>query len=78
MIMPQKWRCDCCKKIFFEKSMIKIVDSKRRIWFRCENCIRKWGDKPRSPSYYAFIQFEGVMGLEDPKKVISYGPRKKA
>jgi hypothetical protein len=76
--MPRKWRCDSCKKVFSENDMIQIVDTKRRIWFRCKKCIKKWGDKPRSPDYYTYIQFEGVMGLEDPKKVISYGPRRKS
>ena len=55
--------------------MIKIIDSKRRIWFRCGNCRKKWRDKPRSPSCYMYIQFEGAIGLEDPNKVISFGPR---
>ena len=39
--------------------------------------MKKWGDKPRSNGYYTYIQFEGVMGLEDPDKVVSYGPSEK-
>ena len=77
LLMNQRYRCDCCKKIFFENEMIKIIDSKGRLWYRCSNCKNKWGKKPRSFGYYASIQFEGVMGLEDPRKVVSYGPKKK-
>lgn len=76
--MTQKWRCDTCKKAIDEDELKKIVDRKRRIWYRCENCIKEWGIKPRSDGYYAFIQFEGAMGFEDPDKVVPYGPRKKA
>jgi len=72
--MKQKYRCDSCKKPFFQNEMTKITDSKKRIWYRCNNCVKKWGKKPRSNGYYTYIQFEGVMGLEDPKKVITFGP----
>ena len=77
MIMNQKYRCDSCKKVFLENEMVEIVDFKGRPWYRCKNCMKKLGDKPRSNGYYASIQFEGVMGLEDPDKVVPYGPRKK-
>lgn len=75
--MNRKYRCDSCKKIFWENEMLGITDSKGRLWYRCNNCINKWGEKPRSNGYYVSIQFEGVMGLEDPEKVVPYGPRKK-
>lgn len=72
--MNQEWRCDCCKRVFFEKNMTRIIDSKGRIWFRCRRCAKEWGDKPRSNGYYTYIQFEGVTGLEDPRKIVIYGP----
>ena len=72
--MNKQYRCDSCKKIFWENEMLKIVDSKDRLWYRCNSCISRWGEKPRSNGYYASIQFEGAMGLEDPTKVIPYGP----
>ena len=75
--MTRKYRCDSCKKVFLKNEMIKVVDSKKRTWYRCKNCMKKWGDKPRSNGYYTYIQFEGVMGLEDPDKVVSYGPSEK-
>lgn len=74
--MTRKYRCDSCKKVFLKNKMIEIVDSKRQLWHRCKNCIKKWGEKPRRNGYYTYIQFEGTMGLEDPKKVVPYGPRK--
>ena len=77
MIMTQKYRCDSCKKVFLIDELTEIIDSKGRSWCRCKNCIEKWGKKPRSNGYYTYIQFESTMGLEDPKKVIRYGPCKK-
>lgn len=76
--MAQKYRCDSCKKVLLKNEMIEIVDSKRRLWYRCKNCIKKFGKKPGDyGGYYTYLQFEGATGLEYPKKVISYGPRKK-
>lgn len=40
-------------------------------------CQKKYGKQPRPIGYYEYLQFEGVMGLEDPKKVVPYGPCKK-
>ena len=75
--MVKKYRCDSCKKVYSENELTDIIDTKGRLWFRCKDCIKIWGTKPRPIGYYAYIQFEGAMGLENPKKVIPYFPRKK-
>jgi hypothetical protein len=72
--MTQKYRCDSCKKIFSKNDLTKIIDEKGRSWCRCRDCVRKHGKKPFSLGYYAYLQFDGVMGMEDPKKIVGYGP----
>ena len=74
IIMVKKYRCDSCKKIYLENELTKIMDEKGRAWCRCNKCTKKCGTKSRGIGYYAYIQYEGAMGLEDPKKVVGYGP----
>ena len=70
--MVRKYRCDSCKEIYLESELIKIIVHEGRPWHRCKKCIKKWGHKPRPNGYYTYITFEGVMGFEDPNKVVPY------
>ncbi len=73
-MMTRKFRCDSCEKPFFENELIPIK-VKGTIWFRCKDCRKKWGDKPRSVGYYPYLQTKNVFGgLEDEGNIIRFNP----
>lgn len=53
--------CDCCKKSFALSDTIEIVDYKGTHWFRCEQCVVSFGEKPRSDPYYAELYSESIL-----------------
>lgn len=73
-----QYRCDSCTEIKNENELTFVGnDSRGQPWYRCNKCIKKWGTEPRSIGLQPFRQIDGVMGFEDPNKVIGYGPKKR-